>query len=166
MTRFKKALLARVTVLTLGSALAVSATPATARDACPVIAGALGGFTVGAILGSTVGHSGYYGGGDNSSGYYPAGNFYILRRITPRSIPAAAMRSAVRSTIPGATSSAIGAFVSATEDNFQEIATPAPSPVIVAKRLAQEDSSGAIVGRTDILFVSCPVRTSDPLLPV
>jgi hypothetical protein len=48
MTHFKMGLLANVTVLTLGSALAVSATPASARDAGPVIGDALGGFAAGA----------------------------------------------------------------------------------------------------------------------
>jgi hypothetical protein len=74
-TRFKKALLTSVTVLALGSALAVSATPASARDAGPVIAGALGGFAAGAILGSTLGHHGNYGGGYYSSGYYPSEDY-------------------------------------------------------------------------------------------
>jgi hypothetical protein len=74
-TRFKKALLTSVTVLALGSALAVSATPASARDAGTVIAGALGGFTAGAILGSTLGHHGNYSGGYYSSGYYPSEDY-------------------------------------------------------------------------------------------
>ena len=61
MTRYKKALLVIVTALPLGSALAAMATPASAQDAGPVIAGALGGFAAGAIIGSTIGHDGYYG---------------------------------------------------------------------------------------------------------
>ena len=71
MTRYKKALLVIVTALPLGSALAASATPASARDAGPFIAGALGGFAAGAIIGSTMGHGGYYPG--YSSGYYERG---------------------------------------------------------------------------------------------
>ena len=56
MTPYKKALLVIVAALPLGSALAATATPASARDAGPVIAGALGGFAAGAIIGSTMGH--------------------------------------------------------------------------------------------------------------
>jgi hypothetical protein len=62
MTRYKRALLVIVAALPLGAALAASATPASARDAGPVIAGALGGFAAGAIIGSTMGHGGYYPG--------------------------------------------------------------------------------------------------------
>lgn len=84
MVQFKKAFLASATVLTLGSALAVSARPASARDAGPVLAGAIGGFAAGAILGSTLGHSGYYGGGNYPAysggyyegGYYPPSGYY------------------------------------------------------------------------------------------
>ncbi len=61
MTRYKKALLVIVAALPLGSELAATATPASAQDAGPVIAGALGGFAAGAIIGSTIGHGGYYG---------------------------------------------------------------------------------------------------------
>ena len=68
MSQFKKILMAGVTLLTLGSALGVSSAPASARDAGPVIAGALGGFAAGALLGNALGHgSSPYGGG-----YYPA----------------------------------------------------------------------------------------------
>ena len=59
MTRYKNALLVIVVALPLGAALAASATPASARDVGPVIAGALGGFEAGAIIGSTIGHGGY-----------------------------------------------------------------------------------------------------------
>ena len=59
MTRYKKALLVIVAAMPLVSALAASAAPA--RDAGPFIAGPLGGFAAGAIIGSTMGHDGYYG---------------------------------------------------------------------------------------------------------
>ena len=73
MTRYKKALLVIVAALPLGSALAATATPASAQDAGPVIAGALGGFAAGAIIGSTVGHGGYYPA--YSNGYYEGGYY-------------------------------------------------------------------------------------------
>jgi hypothetical protein len=48
-------------ILVIVAALPLRATPASARDAGPVIAGALGEFAAGAIIGSTIGHGGYYG---------------------------------------------------------------------------------------------------------
>ena len=68
MSQFKKILMAGVTLLTLGSALGVSSAPASARDAGPVIAGALGGFAAGALLGNALGH----GSSPYAGGYYPA----------------------------------------------------------------------------------------------
>jgi uncharacterized protein YcfJ len=84
MSQFKKILMAGVTLLTLGSALGVSTAPASARDAGPVIAGALGGFAAGALLGNAFGHgSAPYGGGSYPAypggyGYnsYPAGGYH------------------------------------------------------------------------------------------
>jgi hypothetical protein len=79
MTRYKKALLVIVAALPIGAALAASATPASARDAGPFIAGALGGFAAGAIIGSTMGHGGYYPGyssGYYEGGYYPRDEYY------------------------------------------------------------------------------------------
>jgi uncharacterized protein YcfJ len=68
MSQFKKILMAGVTLLTLGSALGGSTAPASARDAGPVIAGALGGFAAGALLGNALGH----GSSPYAGGYYPA----------------------------------------------------------------------------------------------
>jgi hypothetical protein len=79
MTRYKKALLAIVAALSIGSALAASATPASARDVGPVIVGALGGFAAGAIIGSTMSHGGYYptySGGYYEGGYYAHDEYY------------------------------------------------------------------------------------------
>ena len=79
MTRYKKALFAIVAALSIGSALAASATPASARDIGPVIAGALGGFAAGAIIGSTMSHGGYYptySSGYYEGGYYPHDEYY------------------------------------------------------------------------------------------
>jgi hypothetical protein len=79
MTRYKKVLLAIVAASLIGSAWAASATPASARDVGPVIAGVLGGFAAGAIIGSTIGHGGYYptySGGYNEGGYYPGDEYY------------------------------------------------------------------------------------------
>jgi hypothetical protein len=79
MARYKKALLAIVAASLIGSAWAASATPASARDVGPVIAGALGGFAAGAIIGSTMGHGGYYPGysrGYYEGGYYPRDEYY------------------------------------------------------------------------------------------
>ena len=78
--RYKKPLLAIVAALPISSALAASATPASARDVGPVIAGALGGFAAGAIIGSTMGHGGYYP--TYSSGYYDGGYYKIQRRCS------------------------------------------------------------------------------------
>ena len=77
--RYKKPLLAIVAALPISSALAASATPASARDVGPVIAGALGGFAAGAIIGSTMGHGGYYptySSGYYDGGYYPRDEYY------------------------------------------------------------------------------------------
>jgi hypothetical protein len=79
MARYKKALLAIVAASLIGSAWAASATPASARDVGPVIAGALGGFAAGAIIGSTIGRGGYYptySGGYYEGGYYPGYEYY------------------------------------------------------------------------------------------
>lgn len=79
MNRNKKAVLAIVTALSLGSALTISAPPASARDAGPVIAGALGGFAAGAIIGNAMGHGGSYPAysrGYYEGGYYPGHEYY------------------------------------------------------------------------------------------
>jgi hypothetical protein len=78
MARYKKALLAIVAASLIGSAWAASATPASARDVGPVIAGALGGFAAGAIIGSTIGRGGYYptySGGYYEGCYYPGDEY-------------------------------------------------------------------------------------------
>jgi hypothetical protein len=74
MARYKKALLAIVAASLIGSTWTASATPASARDVGPVIAGALGGFAAGAIIGSTIGRGGYYP--TYSGGYYYPGYEY------------------------------------------------------------------------------------------
>jgi len=87
MARFRKICLTMIAVLPLGTALA-SSTPASAHDAGPFIAGALGGFAAGAIIGSTLPHGGYpayyggyYGGGyDPYYAYTPVPSCYSERR--------------------------------------------------------------------------------------